>query len=136
MSLTLIAIAAAVATHSVQIEHRGTPIEAVYSARTDIRMRTVGAHTPNRMDSRRCQWTATVIVERQLSSKPVLARTLHGDRPLSGSLAGPCTAGTSKIEREIARRGDGVRAQLLALAERDRVHLVDEVDAVHTMAAK
>lgn len=135
MSLTLIAIAAAAATHTTQIEHRGAPVEAVYSARTDIQMRTVGAHTPNRMDGRRCQWTATVVVERQLSSRPVLARTLQGDRPLSGSQSGPCTARTSEIEREVARRDDVIRAQLLAVAERDRTPLLAELDAVHNMAS-
>lgn len=135
MSLTLIAIAAAAATHTIHIEHRGAPVEAVYSARTDIQMRTVGAHTPNRMDSRRCQWTATVVVERQLSSRPVLARTLPGDRPLSGSQSGPCTTATSEIEREVARRDDVVRTQLLAVAERDRSPLLAELDAVHNMAS-
>jgi hypothetical protein len=135
MSLTLIALAAAAATHTTQIEHRGTPVEAVYSARTDIQMRTVGAHTPNRMDSRRCQWTATIVVERQLSSRPVLARTLQGDRPLSGSQSGPCTTQTSEIEREVARRDDVIKAQLLAVAERDRTPLLAELDAVHNMAS-
>lgn len=135
MSLTLIAIAAVAATHTTQIEHRGAPVEAVYSARTDIQMRTVGAHTPNRMDSRRCQWTATVVVERQLSNRPMLARTLRGDRPLSGSQSGPCTAGTSEIKREVARRDDAIQAQLLAVAERDRTPLLAELDAVHNMAS-
>ncbi|WP_336973569.1 hypothetical protein [Sphingobium aromaticiconvertens] len=135
MSLTLLAIAAAAATHTTHIEHRGASVEAIYSARTDIRMRTVGAHTPNRMDNRRCQWTATVIIERQLSGKPVLARTLHGDRPLSGSQSGPCTAGTRAIDREIAHRDDAIQAQLLAVAERDRAPLLAELDAVHNMAS-
>lgn len=135
MSLTLLAIAAAAVTHTTQIDHRGTPVEATYSARTDIQMRTVGAHTPNRMDGRRCQWTATIVVERQLSGRPVLARTLQGDRPLSGSQSGPCTAETSEIEREVARRDDAIRTQLLAVAERDRTPLLAELDAVHNMAS-
>lgn len=135
MSLNLLTIAAAAATHTTHIEHRGAPVEAVYSARTDIRMRTVGAHTPNRMDNRRCQWTATIVVERQLSSRPVLARTLNGDRPLSGSQSGPCGAGTSEIEREVARRDDLIQGQLLAVAERDRASLLAELDAVHNMAS-
>ncbi|HEX7742449.1 MAG TPA: hypothetical protein VF442_08465, partial [Sphingobium sp.] len=67
MSLTLIAIAAAAATHSVQIDHGGAPVKATYSARAEFRTRTVGAHVPNRMDGRRCQWTATIIVDRALN---------------------------------------------------------------------
>lgn len=136
MSFTLIALAAVAATHMTQIEHHGAPLEVAYSARTDIQMRTVGAHTPNRMDNRRCQWTATVVVERQLSSKPILTRTLRGDRPLSGSQSGPCmAAGNNEIAREVARRDDDIRAQLIAIAERDRTPLLAELDAVHNMAS-
>jgi hypothetical protein len=134
MSLVLAAIAAATASHSVQIEHRGTPIEAIYSARTDIRTRTIGAHTPNRMDNRRCRWTATIMVERRLTHGPALARTLPGERQFSGSRPGACPREAASIQREVARRDGEIRAHLLAVAERDRGQLLAELDNIKTLA--
>ena len=63
MSLILMALAAA-ATHNVSVEHHGNQIGATYTARADIRTKTIGAKTPNRMDGQRCQWTATIVVDR------------------------------------------------------------------------
>ncbi|WCM26550.1 hypothetical protein NDN01_21520 [Sphingomonas sp. QA11] len=135
MSLALAAMAAAIATHSVHIDHHGTPVEAVYSARTDIRTRTIGAHTPNRMDGRRCTWTATILVERRLANGPALTRPVPGERALSGNLPGPCARGSRAIEREVARHDGAVRAHLLAAAEQDRTALLAELDTVRNMAS-
>jgi hypothetical protein len=129
-----IALAAAAATHNVQVEHRGAPIQAVYSAQPDIRMRTIGAATPNRMDGQRCRWTATVKVERRLEQGGALTRTLSGDQQLSGSAPGACAQQAKGIEREVAGRSDFVRSQLLAVAEQDRAQLLAELDAVRNMA--
>lgn len=135
MISVLVALAASAATHNVQIDHRGTPVQAVYSARPDIRMRTIGAATPNRMDGQRCQWMATVRVERRLEQGRALTRTLSGDQQLSGSAPGACAHQAKGIEREVAGRSDFVRAQLLAVAERDRTQLLAELDAVRSMAS-
>ena len=80
MISTLVAMAAAAATHSVQIDHGGTPVQATYSARVDISTKTVGAKTPNRMDMQRCQWTATVVGVRALNHPPARARTRSADK--------------------------------------------------------
>ena len=78
--MTLIALAAAAASHTVPITHHGTSMQALYTARADVEARTVGAKTPNRMDMQRCRWTATVVVDRKLDHGPALARTHAGDR--------------------------------------------------------
>ena len=72
----LLALAAAAATHSVTVQHHGQPIAATYTARIDVRSKTVGAKTPNRMDMQRCRWSATIMVDRKLDHGPALARTI------------------------------------------------------------
>jgi hypothetical protein len=135
MSITLIALATVAATHVVRLDRPGAPVDAQYSARTAVETRTIGTHTPNRIDSRRCQWTATVIVERQLGESTAPARTVSNDRRISGNEAGPCAHASSAIERQLASRADTIRAHLLAAAERDRAPLLAELDAVTTLAS-
>ena len=135
MISTLVAMAAAAATHSVQIDHGGTPVKATYSARVDISTKTVGARTPNRMDMQRCQWTATVIVDRALDHGPALARTVSSDKRFSGSEHGACTPGRQSGERNLAQHESAIREHLMTVAERDRAPLVAELDAVRNLAS-
>lgn len=134
MSLIL-ALAAAAASHSVAIEHHGQRIGATYSARTEMRSRTVGAKTPNRMDSQRCQWTATIVVDRKLDHGPALARTIATDRRFSGSEAGACTPGRTFGERHLAQHREKIEAHLVAVAEADRAPLLAELDSVRNLAS-
>ncbi len=134
MIMTLIALTAVAATHTVRLDHAGTAMEAQYSARTALETRTIGTHTPNRMDNRRCRWTATVIVDRRLANGSALARTVSRDQQFSGNEAGPCTQATASIERQMAARADTIRAHLLAAAESDRAPLLAELAAIKTMA--
>ena len=135
MSLTLVAMAAAAATHSVQIDHGGTPVHATYTARTEIRTKTVGAKTPNRMDMQRCQWTATVVVDRALHHTTALARTVSSDRSFSGSEHGACPRAGSSAGRHMAQHADKIRAHLAHVAEQDRAPLLAELDAVRNLAS-
>ena len=135
MISTLVAMAAAAATHSVQIDHRGTPVQANYSARVDVSTKTVGAKTPNRMNMQRCQWTATVVVDRALSHSPALARTVSADKRISGSEHGACTPGRNSGERNIAQHGAAIREHLVTVAERDRAPLLAELDAIRNLAS-
>ncbi len=135
MISTLVAMAAAAATHSVQIDHGGTPVRATYSARVDITTKTVGAKTPNRIDMQRCQWTATVIVDRALDHGPALARTVSSDKRFSGSEHGACTPGRQSGERNLAQHESAIREHLMTVAERDRAPLVAELDAVRNLAS-
>lgn len=139
MSLTLFVLAAAAAapaaTHSVQIDHGGTPVQATYSARAEFRTKTVGAKTPNRMDAQRCQWTATIVVDRALSHGPALTRTVSSDKEFSGSEHGACTANRKAGERNIAQHEGKIRDHLITVAERDRAPLLAELDAVRNLAS-
>ncbi|WP_375195536.1 hypothetical protein [Sphingobium sp.] len=135
MSLTLIAMAAAAATHTVQIDHGGSPVQATYTARTEIRTKTVGAKAPNRMDMQRCQWTATIVIDRALSHGPALTRTVSSDKQFSGSEHGACTPGRQSGERNMAQHEDKIRDHLIAVAKKDRAPLLAELDAVRNLAS-
>lgn len=132
MSVVLIAFAVA-ATHSVQIEHQGRPVTAVYSARTEVRARTIGAHTPNRADMRRCNWTAEIVVERRIAHAPTVIR--GGEQNLSGSYAGECARDTKRVDREIARREGDIREHLATVAAQDKSLLLADLEAIRTVAS-
>jgi hypothetical protein len=134
MSITLIALAAAAASHSVTIEHHGQQLGATYTARTEMRTKTVGAKTPNRMDGQRCQWTATVMVDRKLDNGPALARTIATDKRFSGSEAGACTPGRNSGERNLAQHREKIEAHLVEVAQADRAPLLAELDSVRNLA--
>lgn len=138
MSVTLIAMAAAaapIATHHVQIDHGGASVQATYSARADIHSKTVGAKTPNRMDMQRCQWTATIVVERALSHTPALARTVSSDRRFSGSDHGACPLEGVGHDRKLTQHSDKIREHVMAVAEQDHGPLLAELDAVRSLAS-
>ena len=135
MSLTLIAMAATAATHSVQIDHGGKAMQATYSARTEIETRTVGAKAPTRMSMQRCQWTATIIVDRALSNGPALARTVSNDKRFSGSQHGACTPGGQAGAPTLAQKESDIRQHLIAVAEKDRAPLLAELDAIRNLAS-
>ncbi|KEQ52451.1 hypothetical protein [Sphingobium chlorophenolicum] len=138
MSLTLIALAAAAmptASHSVQIDHGGTPVQATYNARAEFQTRTLGAKTPNRMDMQRCQWTATIVVDRALNHGPALSRTISSHKRFSGSEHGACTPGRQSGERNLAQYAGQIRDHLIAVAEADRAPLLAELDAVRKLAS-
>lgn len=135
MISTLVLLVAGATTHSVQIDHRGAPVRAEYSARADIQTRTVGAHTPNRVDGRRCMWTATLSVDRRLLHTPALARTIATDRTVSGSQAGPCPTNRQAIERDVAARADIGQDHLASIAAQDRPALLAELDAMRDLAS-
>lgn len=135
MSLTIIALAAAVATHTVQIDHRGSPVDATYTARADVKTRTIGAHTPNRTDMRRCHWKATVVVDRRLNHSPSLTRSIPTEQEFSGSEAGPCNPGRDIGARQVAKHQDAVHAHLMTVAQQDHAPLLAELDAIHNLAS-
>ena len=135
MSITLIAMAAAAASHTVSITHHGTSMQALYTARADVEARTVGAKTPNRMDMQRCKWTATVVVDRKLDHGPALARTIASDTRFSGSESGACARNDSLEQRVLAQHRDRIQATVMAMAERDQAPLMAELDSVRALAS-
>lgn len=135
MSFTLMAMVAAVATHSVQIYHGGIPVQANYTARAEIRTKTVGAKTPNRMDLQRCHWTATIVVDRALNHTPALARTVSNEKTFSGSEHGACLPSRNIAERHLTQHKANIHDHLTKVAEGDRAPLLAELDAVRNLAS-
>ena len=135
MGAGILVLAAVAAAHAVEIEHGGSRIDAEYHARTEIQTRTIGSYAPNRMDGRRCLWTATVVVDRKLTGHAALTRTVSDDLRLTGSLPGACRAKGDAVEREVARRDDKVKAHVVAVAQQDRAQLLAELDAVRNLAS-
>lgn len=133
MSSALSLLAAVAASHVVQIEHRDMSVEVTYAVRTDIRTKTIGAHTPNRMDGRRCRWSANVLVERKPTQAPALGRAVGRALELSGSLPGACGRDRKSIARQVAAHEGRIRAHLMAVAESDRAQLLAELDATRAM---
>lgn len=137
MSLTIMfaGLAGAVAPHSISMEYHGRQIGVTYVARAEIVSRTVGARTPNRADSQRCQWTATILVDRKLDHGPALARSIATGRQFSGSEAGACVPGNDPAARGLAPQRDEIEAHLRAVAQADRAPLLAELDAVRHLAS-
>ncbi len=131
----LFALAAAAATHSVTVQHHGQPIAATYTARADVRSKTVGAKTPNRMDMQRCRWSATIMVDRKLDHGPALARTIATDQTFSASEAGACTPGRNPAEQALANHREKIEAHLVAAAKADHGVLLAELDSVRNLAS-
>jgi hypothetical protein len=87
------------------------------------------------MDAQRCQWTATIVVDRKLDHGPALARTIATDKRFSGSDAGACIPGRHSDARNLARHQDKIEAHLVAVAQADRAPLLAELDAVRNLAS-
>jgi len=123
-------------THSIDIDHRGSALQATYSAQPEIDMKTIGAATPNRMEGRRCLWTAAIKVDRQLSDSKTATRTVSFDRKLSGSRHGPCEKNSrAMIEKELAARRSVIKAHLMEVAQQDQAPLRAELDAMRNLAS-
>ena len=135
MSIVLVALAASVASYDVRVDHDGRPVEAVYTARTAVKTRTIGAHTPNRMDGQRCRWTAQLIVERRVAGATTRVAPPAGDQKFSGSRAGACTPDTAWIDREVASRDGAIRTRLAQVAAGDRATLLADLDAMRALAS-
>jgi hypothetical protein len=132
----IVMMVAAAMTHSIDINHRGSPVQVTYSAHPEIDMKTIGAATPNRMEGRRCLWTAMIKVDRQLSGSQATTRTVSFDRTLSGSRHGPCGKNSrAMIEKELAARESVIKAHLLEVAQQDQAPLRVELDTIGNLAS-
>ena len=135
IALALAAAAAATASHSVTLDHHGQRLGATYTARADMQARTVGAKAGTRMDGQRCQWTATIVVDRTLDHGPAHARTIATDTRYSGSEPGACRPGRQPAASKIAQHREAIQARLAEVAEADRAPLLAELDSARALAA-
>lgn len=136
MSLSLFALTVAGAAHTVSVEHHGQRVGVTYTARAEVRQKTVGAKVPNRMDMQRCRWTATLIVERRLDDGPALHRTIPSGLTFSGSAPGACVADRPAAERHLARNAEQIAARVASVTQADRPRLLAELDSVRGFVAK
>lgn len=121
--------------HEVVIDHAAGPIAADYRGSVDIETRQIGAAgVAGRPSTLRCQWTATLAVERVASVGAALQsrRTLTRDDVASGSRPGWCPTDPQAIDRLVDVRGDTMRSAMLALIEQDRASLIAEADTATT----
>ncbi|WP_373489117.1 hypothetical protein [Blastomonas sp.] len=119
--------------HEVAVTHGDRAVTAVYQPRTTVSHRQIGNMTPNRPNTARCLWSATVMVERHLQQPAGagshVVRTLVPAKVLEGQTNGRCAAGEKQFSKSIAKRDDEVRAHVLAVAAEDHNNLMAELSA-------
>ncbi|MCX9148538.1 hypothetical protein [Erythrobacter sp. WG] len=117
--------------HEVVIDHAAGPIAADYRGAIKVETKQVGAAgVAGRPSTLRCQWTASLDVERVAKVGTVLnsRRTLSSDDVAGGSRPGWCPTAPEALDNLVDARSDKVRAALMALVEKDRAALVAEAD--------
>lgn len=117
--------------HEVVIDHAAGPIAADYRGAVTIETQQLGAAgVAGRPSTLRCQWSATLAVERVASVGTALQsrRTLTRKDVASGSRPGWCPTDPDVIDRLVDKRGEGLRSAMLALVEQDRATLIAEAD--------
>ncbi len=124
---------AAALEHEVVIEHAGGPIAADYQGAVKIETKQVGtAGVAGRPNTLRCNWTASLNVERTAKVGETLQtrRSLSRDDVASGSKPGWCETNAKAIDRLVDSRRETFRNAMLALVEQDRTALLAEADGV------
>lgn len=121
--------------HEVVIDHAAGPIAADYRGSVKIETRQIGtAGVSGRPSTLRCQWTASLNVERVAKVGAALQsrRTLTSDDVAGGARAGWCPSNPDKLEGLIDVRSDEIRSALLAIVEQDREAILAEADTTTT----
>lgn len=136
-----VAAPAAAETHSVTVDHRGTPLAVTYQAVVDVAYRQRGgAAPPGVQNSLRCDWTAKISVNRQAQrdGTPLvaLAREVSNTERLQGSRPGWCKQARVAIARDVEKRTAAVREHLIEVAERDRQAVVAEIESAADLARR
>lgn len=121
--------------HEVVIDHSVGPIAADYRGSVSIETKQVGtAGVAGRPSTLRCQWTASLDVERvaKLGAAVQSRRTLTSADVATGSKPGWCPSDPQAIDRLVDTRSERFRDAMLALVEKDRAALVAEADTATT----
>ena len=137
LSLTGLVISASLASpalaleHEVVIDHADGPIAADYQGAVTVVTRQIGtAGVAGRPSTLRCNWTASLNVERTATVGEVLQtrRSLSRDDVASGSKPGWCETRAKAIDQLVDSRRETFRTAMLALVEQDRTALLAEAD--------
>lgn len=115
--------------HRVRIDHASGPINAAYTGAVTMAARQVGAPGPGgRAATLRCEWTASLAVEREAShAGGTLSRRIDAEG-LTLTRAGWCNAHRADVARQVAERSDALHRRVLAVAEADRAVLVQQLE--------
>lgn len=118
--------------HEVVIDHEAGPIAADYKGSVTIETTQVGAAgVAGRPSTLRCNWTATLNVERVAKVGDSLRsqRSLTSEDVASGSRPGWCETSAKAIDRMVDTRSDRFRTAMLALVEQDRSTILAEAES-------
>ena len=118
--------------HEVVIDHAVGPIAAAYRGTVKIETTQVGtAGVAGRPSTLRCNWTATLNVERVAKVGEALRsqRSLSQEDVISGSRPGWCETHAKAIDRMVDSRSDSFRTAMLALVEQDRSAILAEAES-------
>lgn len=122
--------------HEVVIDHAGGPIAADYRGAVTIETKQVGtASAAGRPSTLRCQWTASLNVERvaKVGAGLQSLRTLTTDDVTGGSKPGWCPTKPQALDKFVDARDARFKAALLALVDQDRATLLAEADNAKAM---
>lgn len=128
LALCLAAPAAAF-EHEVVIAHPEGPIAADYAGSVKVETRQLGtAAAPGRQSTLRCQWSASLDLERTAKVGETLQtrRAMRADDVVSGATPGWCRNSAKVIDQLVAAQRDRFHAAMLALVEQDRNALLAE----------
>lgn len=128
----VVAAPAAALEHEVVIDHVSGPIAADYKGAVTVDTKQVGsAGVAGRPSTLRCNWTASLTVERvaQVADTLQSRRTITQNDVATGSRPGWCQTSEKAIDKDVAARGETMRGALLALIDTDRSALLAEADA-------
>jgi hypothetical protein len=128
-----LAAPAAALEHEVVIEHAAGTIAADYAGTVKVETRQVGtAGVAGRPSTLRCEWTASLSVERTAKVGETLQsrRSMARDDVATGSRPGWCASQAKAIDNLVDSRRDTFRTAMLALVEQDRSAILAEADSV------
>lgn len=121
--------------HEVVIDHVSGPIAADYRGSVTVETRQVGAAgAAGRPSTLRCEWTASLNVERVAKVGESLRsqRSMSRDDVAKGSKPGWCETNTKAIDKLVEARKESFRTAMLALVEQDRSAILAEADSARS----
>lgn len=133
LTLSSAALAGEGLVHEAEVDHRGQPLTVRYRAEPVVKLREIGARTPNRPSTARCVWTASLDVRREVvgASGVVAAfdKRFESGETVEGSRPGSCIGARGAIAADASIRLNSAE-RLAAAAEADRARLTAELDSV------
>jgi len=121
--------------HKVVIEHPEGPIAADYAGAVNVETRQIGSvAAPGRQSTLRCEWTASLSVERTANVGETLKtrRQMQQDDVATGSAPGWCRNNAKAIDQLVDARKETFRSAMLELVEQDRSVLMAEAGRSET----